>query len=104
MSAPTLMVGATHSQVAINDTYHQKLWCRRRDMRKVNETYRRDFPAQTSDLAVRNTGCPEGVCDHRGHTRPPFPSVTQTIALFLPKPLNCGVLDVSEAVQCAQAM
>jgi hypothetical protein len=31
------------ARVGINDTYQRNTWCRRRDMRKANKAYRRDF-------------------------------------------------------------
>jgi hypothetical protein len=36
------------SQVGINDTYQRNTWCRRKDMRKVNASYQRDFVPETS--------------------------------------------------------
>lgn len=32
-------------KVGVNDTYQRNTWCHRRDLRKVNAKYRRDFPA-----------------------------------------------------------
>ena len=31
-------------RIGINDTYHRNTWCPRKDIRKVNASYKRDFP------------------------------------------------------------